>query len=76
MFIIARTTLVLEYAIWFHDAVYDPRAIHGVNEEQSVSLAYEFFHQRNYPFNVRMPAIDMIRPVQLILSMIRTSNLP
>jgi len=31
---------ILEAAIWFHDAVYDPKAAKGVNENASINLMY------------------------------------
>lgn len=39
-------TLVLEYAIWFHDAVYDPRATHGQNEKNSSEMAFGYLFSR------------------------------
>jgi predicted metal-dependent HD superfamily phosphohydrolase len=42
--------MALEYAIWFHDAVYDPKAGWGINEEESASMAYGWFFRENQQF--------------------------
>jgi len=41
---------VIELAIWFHDAVYDPRA--GDNEERSAEMACEFCRTVHLPARV------------------------
>lgn len=38
--------MALEYAIWFHDAVYDPKAPHCKNEKDSSELAHRYLWNR------------------------------
>lgn len=42
-----RQRAMLEFAIWFHDAVYDPRQTDGVNETESSSLAHAYLSSFN-----------------------------
>jgi predicted metal-dependent HD superfamily phosphohydrolase len=56
---------VIELAIWFHDAVYDPRA--GDNEEQSADLARGFCHAMHLPSEVgeRTAALILVTKAHL-----------
>lgn len=57
---LAKEPAAVELALWFHDAVYDPRA--GNNEEQSAVLATECLQE----FEIAPPMID--RVAQLIMT--------
>lgn len=51
--------LAIEYAIWFHDCVYDPKAPHGENERESAELAWTYLHE-NVWRDGALPVSDMI----------------
>lgn len=56
---LCASPLSVEWAIWFHDAVYDPRATD--NEEQSARLALEYLSQMGSP----QPVIEQVESLIL-----------
>jgi len=54
---LAREPVAVELAIWFHDAVYDPRA--GDNEERSAELAKHWLSKLNVP-DVLVAAVPLL----------------
>jgi predicted metal-dependent HD superfamily phosphohydrolase len=56
---LATQPAIVEMALWFHDAVYDPRS--GTNEEDSASLAVDCFTAAHLPTE----SVEAVR--QLIL---------
>lgn len=49
--------LPLEYIIWFHDAVYDPRATHGQNEKDSSELAHRYLWSKFHHIDSSLPGM-------------------
>jgi predicted metal-dependent HD superfamily phosphohydrolase len=56
---VAADTSAIQLAIWFHDAVYDPRATD--NEERSATLAGELLRPRGVPEPALQHVAAMIR---------------
>jgi predicted metal-dependent HD superfamily phosphohydrolase len=56
---LAMEPVAVELAIWFHDAVYDPRA--GDNEERSADLAAAWLNEGSAPASI----VDSVRTLVL-----------
>jgi len=55
---VAREPLAVEFAIWFHDAIYNPRA--ADNEERSAELAAQFIKETGVAREVKPAVIQLI----------------
>lgn len=51
--------LAIEFAIWFHDCVYDPRAPYGENERESANLAWTYLYENSWR-ELALPVANMI----------------
>lgn len=54
----AKALAIAQYATWFHDAVYDPKA--GDNEERSAALSLEAAEELSISNEIAKPAADWI----------------
>lgn len=48
-------SVVVEKALWFHDCVYDPKAVTGKNEKDSMTIAYHHLSQQFRSINDSLP---------------------
>lgn len=56
--VLAREPLAVELAIWFHDAIYNPRA--ADNEERSAGLAAQFLTETGDVKNLKFSVVQLV----------------